>query len=273
MRKIPAFPKSGSAYIHLAKAQLLTALTYKTDFILAILGNVAVMLASIYLWQAAYRSTTFTTGVAKDSMITYVVMVAMMNACYSSTIEFTLQHRITQGDVVVDFIRPIHLLGSYLAVDMGLTVSALVSRVLPMLAIAWIFFPFKAPASLSYGLLFLASAIMGYLILWLCAALIALICLWHIQLGHLGAVKDGFILLLSGRIVPAWLMPDSLRPVMDLLPFQHIYQTPLSFYIGQIAPRQAGLILARQALWTLAFFILVQWVWTSGKKHLLALGG
>ncbi len=268
-----ACPRAGSAYLHLVKAQLLTALTYKTDFILAILGNVAVMLASIYLWQAAYRSQLLRTGVDLDSMITYVVMVALMNACYSGTIEFTLQHRITQGDVVIDLIRPIHLLGSYLAVDLGLTVSAFLSRVLPMLAVALVFFPFNPPASLIHGGLFLASALMGYLILWLCAALIALICLWHIQLGHLGAVKDGFILLLSGRIVPAWLMPDFLRPIMDLLPFQHIYQTPLSFYIGQINLAQASLILARQALWTLALLALVQWMWFSGKKQLLALGG
>jgi len=262
-----------TAYLYLVKTQWLTALTYRSEILTSVLANTIAMLASVFLWRAAYTASPVVADIAEPQMITYVLVATFMGACMSGTVEQTLQNRITQGDIAVDLIRPVSLVGSYLAVDVGLSLSACVTRLIPLLGLAVLMFQLPVPASLAGFLAFILSMVFGFLILWLITALVALLCFWYVQLGNLGAVKDGFILLLSGRIIPAWFLPEPLQKVLQVLPFQHIYQTPLSLYIGKTTLRDAVPVLLIQLLWVLGLALLIDQTWRQGRKRLQSMGG
>ncbi len=206
-------------------------------------------------------------------MVTYVLLTILLSAIFSSTVEFSLQNRITRGDIAIDLIRPVHLLGIYLAEDAGLAISAFISRLIPLLVIMILFIQVPAPKSLACFGLSIVSTVLGFLILWFISALVAMLCFWYVQLGNLGAVKDGFILLLSGKIIPLWLFPKSAQAVLQYFPFQHIYQTPVSVYIGLAEPGEIVRILLIQAAWALFLGGLANGVLVRAKKRVQILGG
>lgn len=129
------------------------------------------------------------------------------------------------------------------------------------------------PDSPTAFILFLLSAVFSFLILWLISALISLLCFWVIQLGEIKTIKDGIILLLSGKVIPLWLFPKKIQTMIGFLPFQYVYQTPLSIYIGQVQPDEAAVSMLIQFVWIVLFTALLCFGWSRARKRVLVQGG
>ena len=73
-------------------------------------------------------------------------------------------------------------------------------------------------------------------------------------------MKKHLLRLLSGGIIPIWFVPDSLRTVLEALPFVYIYQLPLDIYVGSASTEDILRRMVIQVIWFAvlgtAFFIL-----------------
>jgi len=94
-----------------------------------------------------------------------------------------------------------------------------------------------------------------------------------IQLGEIKTIKDGIILLLSGKVIPLWLFPKKIQTMIGFLPFQYVYQTPLSIYIGQVQPDEAAVSMLIQFVWIVLFTALLCFGWSRARKRVLVQGG
>lgn len=262
-----------SAYYYLAKMKILVSLAYRFEVLANVGTNFIMMIAGVYLWKAAYRGIDTVAGVNESQMITYAMISILLSAFYNINVEFTLHDRIRQGEIAVDFFRPVNLLLCYLAEDIGQSIGAVVSKLLPLLVIMVTFIQVPRPAGFLAGFLFLLSAAMGFVILWIICALIGLLCFWAIELGNIGTIKDGIIILLSGKLIPLWLFPPGVQNILNLLPFQHIYQTPLSIYIGQLPSDQVAISMIVQLGWVMILMLLLYFTWKKARKCVLIQGG
>lgn len=262
-----------SAYFYLAKMKLLVFLSYRFEVFTSLGTNLIVVLANIYLWKAAYKGIDSVAGVKETQMLTYTIMSTLLASFFSVNIEHALQERITHGDIAIDFFRPISILLKYLAEDIGIAISSILSKLMPLLVIMTVFVQPPVPDSPMAFVLFLLSAVFSFLILWLISALISLLCFWVLQLGEMKTVKDGIVLLLSGKIIPLWLFPKKIQRMIEILPFQYVYQTPLSIYIGKVQPEQAIVPMLIQFAWILLFTSLLCFGWSRARKRVLVQGG
>lgn len=262
-----------SAYYYLAKMKLMVFLTYRFEVFTSLGTNLIIIVANIFLWKAAYRGIDSVAGVNESQMLTYAIMSILLAAFFSVNVENTIQNRITQGDIAIDLFRPINLMLGYLAEDIGIAVSSIISKLIPLLIIMAVFIQAPMSADLEAFILFLLSTVFSFMISWLISALIGLLCFWVLQLGEVKTIKDGIILLLSGKIIPLWLFPESMQKVLEFLPFQYIYQTPLSIYVGKLPPAKIASSMTIQLVWVILFTALLCFGWRRARKRVLIQGG
>lgn len=262
------------AYWYITKMKLLTNLTYRFEVFTSVATNLILTLASVFLWQTAYKGGSGTVqSLSLQDITTYTILSITISTIFVCDVQNTIYYKIREGQIVTDFYRPIPLLACYLAEDIGEMFSSLLNRALPLIVFASIFFGIPWPASIQDFLLFLPSCLLSYAILWLLSALVGLIAFWVMELGNMGNVKDSIVRVLSGSIVPLWFFPDTVQTISKFLPFQYTYQTPLGIYIGNTSTSDAFTAMAVQAVWVGLLFLVLAAGWSRTKKKTLIQGG
>ncbi len=261
------------AYLQLAKLRLLTELTYRFDVFARIGTNLILMLATIFLWQTAYRGGGTVAGVSRDQMVKYAVVSALLGAAFVTHAQHVVNRKINRGDIAVDFVRPLSPPLAWLADDVGMGLGSVLMQILPLLLISLLFVPPPLPASAGALLLFLPSCVLSYGILWLIALMAGMLAFWTLELGHMGVVKDAIVRILSGSFVPLWFFPPWAQKASHFLPFEYTYQLPLGIYVGRTPLREALAGIVVQAAWVAALAALAVFMWRRGARRTLVQGG
>lgn len=261
------------AYLYITKMRILTSLAYRFEVFTAIASNMILLVATIYIWHAAYSGIDAVESLALSDLVTYTVVSTLLSSLFVCNVQNTIYGKIRQGQIATDLYRPIPLLASYLADDLGGAISNLVNRMVPMLLFASLLFGVPWPDSWSSFLLTVPSALLSYAILWLLSAIVGLVAFWVMELGNLGMVKDTIVRIFSGSIVPLWFFPESVQTVSRFLPFQYTYQTPIGIYIGAIPLDQAFRDMGIQLVWIVVLCVLLQLYWKKTKTKTLIQGG
>ncbi len=262
------------AYWYMTKMRLLTNLTYRFEVFASVGTNLIMMIAVVYLWKAAYgNGIVQPDSAALHELIVYTIISVLMGSMFICDVQDTIFYRIREGQIVTDFYRPVPLLASYLADDLGSMLSAFLNQVLPLFVFASLFFGVPWPASAEAFLLFIPSCILSYAILWLLSALVGLIAFWVMELGNIGIVKNAIVRILSGSLVPLWFFPGKVQTISNYLPFKYTYQTPISIYIGQTNAAAAAESMLIQLAWIAVLLLAAARFWKLTKKKTLIQGG
>ncbi|BBH24688.1 ABC transporter permease [Paenibacillus baekrokdamisoli] len=262
-----------SAYYYFFKMRILTTIAYRFEVFTAVASNAVMLLATVFLWEAAYRGKGVVAGVSEHQMVIYSILSVVLGAMLSVNVQNDIYNRVREGQIATDFIKPITLLGMFLAEDLGTTVSSLVNRALPLVILASFLFTPPLPSSWIAFLLFLPSVMLSFVLLWLLGAIVGMTSFWVMELGNLGMVKDALVRILSGSLIPIWYFPDWMQTASRWLPFQYMYQMPLSIYIGKISYAEAGTAFVIQLLWIIVLTGIVYAVWNRAKRVTLIQGG
>ncbi len=262
-----------SPYVYLVKLQFLQVLAYRFEFFTKLAVNLLTMFLAIFLWRAAFRGIGEVSGVQERQMITYIIISACLSAAFSHSVQLLLYMRLYWGGIVTDLVKPIHLLGHYLAVDIGVGFSSLVLYVPAILVISLLLLRFPFPASFSALIAFIPSCYLSFGILWLMAALVGVLTFWTLELGQMHLAKDAVVTILSGSLVPIWFFPDVIQDISRYLPFQYTYQVPLGIYIGKISLSQASAAMLTQAMWIVILGLLLWMLWKRAQRKMSVQGG
>lgn len=261
------------AYFYLAKMQLLISLTYRFEVFTTIGTRLVIMVSSIYLWKTAYKGMDIVAGVNESQMVTYSIISTLMWSFYVYSGEGMIRSRIQRGEIAIDLIRPINFFLNCFATSFGRAASSIINVILPIILLMAIFIQVPAASGFLAAILSIVSMLLGYGIIWLIGAVVGMASFWVMEMGNLGVVKDALVQLLSGRIIPLWLFPKNVQRVLSFFPFQYIYQTPISIYIGKISTNQALPSMGLQLLWIIGLIMVLFLMWGKAKKRLLIQGG
>lgn len=129
------------AYWYITKMRLITSLTYRFEVFASVGTNLILMLASVFLWKAAYgNGTEQVQALTLQDLTTYTILSIMLASVFVCDVQDTIYSKIREGQIVTDFYRPIPLLACYLADDIGGMLSSMVNKVIPLFIFAALFF-------------------------------------------------------------------------------------------------------------------------------------
>jgi ABC-type uncharacterized transport system permease subunit len=123
-------------------------------------------------------------------------------------------------------------------------------------------------------LFFLVSVFLGLTINFFVDFFVGTICLYTESIWGINIMKEVVVLLLSGATIPISFFPETLAKVVMFLPFQAIYNTPLSLLINYQMPAGSRFeMLGLQLFWIIVLAVITDLFWKKSVKQITVNGG
>ena len=261
-----------NAYYAYAKKSFLGKSAYRFDHLMGILSTCLQFFIFYEIYRALYGSSESVDGITMSMVTTNFILSMGLGAVFTPN-DYFLPGRIWDGSISTELLRPMSFKGRMLAENAGTAFFNLIFRFLPVLLIAVLTTGVEKPAGALNFLLFGVSAILGYGVLWTISFAVQMTAFWLINIWSLITIKDVFINVLSGKMIPLWFMPVWMTGVLKFTPFASIFFTPVQIYLGQLSIPEIVQKCLIQIIWTVGIYLLGNILWNKGQKKLVVQGG
>lgn len=212
-------------------------------------------------------------GYDTASMSTYIWLSQGVLGSVNLDGRSDLALRVKDGQVAVDFLRPVDLQAATVVTDTGAYLCNLLPRGVPSVLLGAVTVGLALPTSPLYYPLGVVSLVLGTSVSVATVYLVAIAGFWLVETRGLQVfymLVSGF---LGGLLVPLALFPAWLRTVASATPFPSIMMYPIDVISGMGGLAHACALVAAQAGW-LALVVAVGQVLTrAGRRKLEVQGG
>ncbi len=223
--------------------------------------------------QFQYRTANYfyMLGMIAEPVIYLVVwtLVRNMNIVFGAPY---WEHRIREGELNRDLLRPVLPLHYDIAYFAGWKVVVIVLWIPLAIALSLLFDPTLSPNPQQIATF--AIAIWGaYLIRTMFQESLGMLCFWTTRGAAIFDLWMTLELLLSGRLVPMPLMPDWVQEIARFLPFQWTFFFPIDSLVGDLSTAELVRGLLVQLLWILIGLAIFRLAWRWAIRRYSAVGG
>lgn len=261
-----------NTYLQFVFIKFRNKMAYRLEYLLGILNTLLTFVVYWSIYKALYGGADSVDGVTFSMVATnFIISLGLNSAFYKN--EMFLQDKVKQGTIVNELLKPVNFKLRMLFEDLGEGLFSVIFNFLPTVVIASFFAQIKAPSSLINLILFIVSVLLGYIVLWLISFIVQSWSFWLFNVWGLITIKNVFVNILSGAIIPMWFMPEWLRNIIRFTPFDSIYFTPVQLYLGELQGYVILINFARQIIWIAVLYIIGEICWRKGIKKLVVQGG
>jgi len=219
-------------YFVLTRKVFLTITVFRFNFLFSIISNLAYITIIYFLWSSIYGSGAKSlNGMTFNQVFVYLAMASTIFSLFTTYVEWEMSREVIEGTIVMNFIKPVDLMLYKLFQCIGYVLLKLVTITIPTVLVILLVFKPDMPIGLNL-LIFPVSIILSYLIMFNIDFLVGLICFYNESTWGMSSAKDSIVLLLSGAVIPISFFPETLKTIVNFLPFQAIYNIPLNSLIS-----------------------------------------
>lgn len=259
-------------YMAYAKKSFLSRSAYRFDHLMGILNTILQVFIFWEIYKALYGSRTEVDGITMTMVTTNFVLSLCLNAVFCVN-DFFIPGRIWAGNIANELLLPISLQGRMVAENVGNALFKLIFHFVPALLISIFVVGLAAPKNITMFILFLISALLGYGVLWTLSFATQMLAFWLINIWSIVTIKNVFVNVLSGSMIPLWFMPDWMSGIITYTPFASIYFTPVQIYLGQLSYEEILWKYVIQLMWIGIVYAIGNFLWIKGQKKLVVQGG
>jgi ABC-type uncharacterized transport system permease subunit len=262
-------------YLALTRAGILDSMQFRLAMLVMVAGNLLYLTIVFFLWKSIYASagTDIVNGMTfHDTLIYLVLATALFNFMEMYTV-WEIGRNIQSGKIVLDLLKPMryrsYLFWSY----SGTFVIQFFATFLPTFIIVCIVTGGAIPMGTNL-LYFIISVIMAVVINYSIDFIVGTICLYTQSIWGINIMKQVIVLLLSGATIPIAFFPEALKKVVECLPFQSIYNTPLTILLNN-SPNFETMVLKLgiQLIWCIVLLLLSSLFWKVSMRQITVNGG
>lgn len=263
-------------FAHVLSLELRNAFSYRLEFWFSFLGMVvAEFLIAWFLWSSifAFRQVESIGGYTFQGMMVYYLVVPMIFRCVRGSDEGFFSQEIYQGALTRYLVYPMSYFSYKFA---GNLASRLVGFVQFALIFAAVLLFVQVPPEMRLTPLNIALGLGVVLVsgvLWFCiAACVELTAFWADNVWSLAVMLRMLNFFLGGVAVPLSLFPETLRPLVETLPFALMISFPLQVMTGSLGVEQMLLKLGGLLVWIGLFAGALSLVWARGTRQYTGVG-
>lgn len=259
-------------YLAFSKKSFMQKSAYRFDHFMGILNTLIRIFIFFGIYKELYGSNTEVDGITMSMVTTNFVLSMGLEAVFYVN-DFYLPDKIGNGSIATELLLPISFKGRMIADNMGNAVFKLVYHFVPALIVSALTMGIEKPHSVSMFLLFIISAFLGYGVLWTISFVVQVLSFWLINVWSIVTIKNVFVNVLSGSMIPLWFMPEWMSGIVEYSPFSSIYFTPVQIYLGQLSYEDIAYKCGLQLVWIGIIYMIGNLLWAKGKKKLVVQGG
>lgn len=233
------------------------------------------LMVQLYLlravWSAVYAGRESVDGVSAQTLLVFLTISAIQRFFMPNAIAYTIQERVTTGRVATDLTRPFGFLKQMVAVQSGMILGFL-PLLLAVVPAALLVGSLRMPTVENlplYGI----SLVLAYIVNLLIWMLVGMLAFWMMSSNGVRAMLSVASDFLGGTLVPLWFLPEALRTMLELLPFQAGAFLPASIFAGQVTGMAVVRPFLVQVVWIAVLLACVRIVWSRAQRKLVIQGG
>lgn len=261
-------------YLSISKGFIMDSMAFRFHFIFSCISNILYIILIYFLWKSIYaNSSTLMNGMTFNQTFLYLALANTMFNLFKTWADWSMSRQMMSGTIITFFLRPLDYQAYVLFESLGNVISNLTTIFLPSLLL--IIFVFGASIPLGINILFFGlSLVLAYLISFCFDFCIGLTSFYTESIWGISITKDVLIMLLSGALIPLPFFPETLRNIVQYLPFQAIYNIPLSILTKNVLniADYVGM-LGIQIMWIIILFVLNRLYFNQASKIITVNGG
>jgi ABC-2 type transport system permease protein len=262
-------------YLALTRAGIIESLQFRASFIVMVIGNILYLIVVYFLWKAIYASagTDVVNGMTFSDTLVYLVLATALFNFMEMYAVWEIGRNIQSGKIVLDLLKPMEyrklLFWSY----SGTFIMQFLFTFLPTFIIVAAVSGGAIPIGINL-LYFAVSVVLAVSINYSIDFIVGTICLYTESIWGINIMKQVIVLLLSGATVPIAFFPEPLKSIVYYLPFQSIYNAPLSLLLdGSPSANTVLTTLGMQLFWCAAMFVISKAFWKVSLRQITVNGG
>jgi len=261
--------------IAFARVALRTRLIYRSAYWMTAANMLMRMFAVGAIWDTLARTKPEALQVGRADIVSYgilAVVLAQVLTWWEGPHSY-ITDRVQDGSITTDLRWPIYFPLQIFARTLGDTLAQLLSYALPAYIFGVLLLGLRLPASPQAAAFFCLGLVLSYILMFQFNFLLGLVSFFTLRLTGIQHAYHGMISLLSGLVIPIWLFPEALQPVVNWLPFRSLFGNPASLYIGQLTGAQAWMALGQSLIWALILGVVIVVAWNKTNRHVVVQGG
>lgn len=248
--------------------------SFRFNFLFSIVSNIIYITVIYFLWGSIYSSgMNQLNGMTFNQVFVYLSLASTIFILFTTWVEWDMSREVIDGSIVMHFIKPVDFQLYKLFVSLGSVLIKLVTITIP--SILFILLVFKPDMPFGWNILFFVfSLALAFLIQFNIDYFVGLLCFYTESTWGMSSAKDSIVLLLSGAVVPLAFFPETLRNIVNLLPFQAVYNIPLNILTSRdlsISQYLNSFII--QIIWVVLLFTLNRLFYRKAIKVVTVNGG
>lgn len=259
----------------LTRAGIIESLHFRLGTAVVVLGNLLYLIVVYFLWKAIYASagTDVVNGMTFSDTLVYLVLATALFNFMEMYIVWDMGRDIQSGKIALDLLKPIEYRGFMFWMRSGTFVTQFFFTFLPTFIVVAAVTRGAIPFGVNL-LLFAGSVVFAVSINYSIDFLVGTICLYTESIWGINIMKQVIVTLLSGATIPIAFFPEPLKSIVYYLPFQSIYNAPLSILLdGNPQPQTILTTLGTQLFWCVAMLLLSKLFWKVSLRQITVNGG
>ena len=260
-------------YLTIFKISWQEGLVYRLNFILWRVRTILQLLLVYFIWWTVFKSQTQIFGYTQSSILTYILVSAIIRAVVLSSRATDVSNQINDGSVVNFLIKPLGFISYYFSRDLA---DKLLNILFVILEVSLIIVLLKPPIFLQTNpntlILFTLAAILGILTYFCIGFVISLTAFW--VENSWGPLFLMFIFLegFGGGLFPIDILPRGVFNFLMLTPFPYLIYFPAKIYLGHFSANEIFLYFSILIFWVITLWFLMRWMVNMGLRHYTAVG-
>ncbi len=259
-------------YLAYTKQTFLEKSAFRFDNFMHIVDIILKVFIFWCIYKALYGGRNEVDGITFAMVTTNFILSIGLSAAFSLD-EGYLPYRINNGSIATELLKPIRFRGILLASDLGNIGFGLIFQFIPAVVLAIFTVGMIAPQSGLAIAAFCISVMLGFFVLWTLNFIFQTFSFWIINTWSLRTIKNVFVDVLSGAMIPLWFMPEWMQGFIRFTPFSSIYFEPVKIYLGQLTGVEILWSFFRQGCWIAILAVVGEVIWRQGIRKLVVQGG
>lgn len=262
-------------YLTLTRASILEAFHFRLSLLVMVIGNILYLTVVYFLWKAIYASsgTDIVNGMTFFDTLIYLVLATALFNFMEMYVVWEIGRNIQSGKIVLDLLKPIKYRSYLFWSFSGTLVTRFFTTFLPTFIIVCIVTKGAVPLGMNL-LYFVISAIMAVMINYSIDFITGTICIFTESIWGINIMKQVIVLLFSGATIPIAFFPEPLKTIVGYLPFQSIYNAPLTILLNGGSDLENTLTtLCVQLIWCVGLYIVSSLFWKLSLRKITVNGG
>jgi ABC-2 type transport system permease protein len=251
----------------------MSGVNHRVHFFFMSLGNIIYIFMIYYLWKSIFANSSQLNGLSFQQTFVYLAAGSSLFWLFLTWVEYDMAQGLINGTIVTRLLKPLDLQLYYFFDGVGYIINNFMLIMFPALLL--IFFLFKVPVPFDWNLLWFGlSVAFSFVINFHIDYMVGLVSFYTESIWGISIIKEVIVTTLSGAVVPLQFFPGSIRYIVERLPFQTVYHTPLMLLISpQLSTGKVALMLLNQFSWMLVCVGLSRLVYSRAIRKITVNGG